>query len=72
MEALNIRTVRKRFGLKQAEFGSLIGIHCSTVSAWERGYRKPRPESVRFLEALLYLEEHFPKAYEALKERYVQ
>ena len=47
-----IRKLRKRLGVSQSQLGSLVGASLSTVTFWERGKFKPRPEKRAALIAL--------------------
>lgn len=37
MTAAEVRRIRERLGLTQAELAARIGVHTMTVSRWERG-----------------------------------
>jgi putative transcriptional regulator len=39
---LDVKAVRKKVGMTQAEFASAFGISLGTLRHWERGDRKPR------------------------------
>ena len=41
MDASEIRKLRDKLGLNQAEFAQLVGVHPITVSKWERGEAVP-------------------------------
>lgn len=47
-----IRKLRKRLGVTQSELGTLVGASLSTVTFWEQGRFKPRPEKRAALIAL--------------------
>jgi DNA-binding transcriptional regulator YiaG len=40
-EALDIKAIRDRLGMTQAEFAAAIGTDQGTVSTWESGKHKP-------------------------------
>lgn len=40
-EAPDVRGLRKRYGLSQAKFASLMGISVGTLRNWEQGRRQP-------------------------------
>ena len=44
-----VRSLRKRLGLTQEEFGRLIGLARRTVQDWELGNRKPSASSRKLL-----------------------
>lgn len=48
-----VRYVRVELGLAQPEFGALLGVCTSTVSAWENGHKVPRLFQQRLIEGLL-------------------
>ena len=39
---LNVRKIRKQYGLSQQKFAALIGISVGTLRNWEQGRRKPQ------------------------------
>jgi putative transcriptional regulator len=39
---LNVRSIRKKYGLSQEKFATLLGISVSTLRNWEHGRRKPK------------------------------
>lgn len=49
---MDIKAVRKEFGLTQEEFAQKIGVSLSTVVRWETGRNKPSKLAVRRVEAL--------------------
>ena len=38
----DVRRIRARYKLTQAEFASLLGVHVRTLRAWESGQQHPR------------------------------
>lgn len=42
VEAPEVRKLRERFDLSQAEFAALLGISVDTLQNWEQGRRTPR------------------------------
>lgn len=53
-----LRDARNALGLSTADVGELVGVHQTTVSAWERGNQKSSiPRHSRKLAATLGLEE---------------
>jgi transcriptional regulator with XRE-family HTH domain len=44
-----IKSVREKLGLGQAEFAQLLGVHALTVSRWERGMLTPTPHQQAFI-----------------------
>jgi len=48
---MNVKTIRTRLGLSQAELGRILGAHAMTVSKWERGVLKPSEHQSRLLRA---------------------
>ena len=47
--AENIRRLRKRHGLSQAEFGAIAGVSDKAVSTWETGAKEPRMGAIQKL-----------------------
>ena len=45
-----VRALRKRMGVSQAVFASLLGISPQLVEHWEQGVRSPRPIACRLLD----------------------
>jgi putative transcriptional regulator len=41
VESLDIKRIRKSFGLTQNQFSSLLGISIGTLRNWEQGRRSP-------------------------------
>ena len=54
----NIRAIRERLGLSQAQFSLLIGISVSTLQNWEQGRREPEGPA----RALLRVADRNPEA----------
>jgi molybdate transport system regulatory protein len=48
---MDLKTLRARLGLKQADLAELLGVHAMTVSRWERGELKPSAHQRRLLRA---------------------
>jgi DNA-binding XRE family transcriptional regulator len=47
-----IRSLRQALGMTQADFAARVGVDKLTVSRWERGAVRPRPESLGAIERL--------------------
>lgn len=47
--AENIRRLRQRHGLSQAEFGAIAGVSDKAVSTWETGAKEPRMGAIQKL-----------------------
>ena len=41
IEPLDVQSIRKKYGLTQDKFASLLGISVGTLRNWEQGRRKP-------------------------------
>lgn len=54
----DIRNIRERLGLSQAQFALLIGISVSTLQNWEQGRREPEGPA----RALLQVADRNPEA----------
>jgi putative transcriptional regulator len=48
-EEINVRRIRKKVGLSQADFASYFGVKKRTVQEWEQGRRVPSSTSRCFL-----------------------
>ncbi len=48
----DVRHVRDRAGLAQAEFARLIGVSVRTLQNWEQGHRKPTGAAAALLRAV--------------------
>lgn len=53
MESFDIAKVRGAFELTQSEFGELVGVHWTSVAAWEARRAKPREPTRRYIETLI-------------------
>lgn len=51
-----VRRIRKRLGLTQAEFAQRVGVHFVTVSRWEHGRMGVRESAARLIRLLAMLE----------------
>ncbi len=51
MAARDLKALRGRLGLSQAELAKLVGVHAMTVSKWERGVLEPGEHQERLLAA---------------------
>jgi len=61
---INVRELRKRLDLTQAEFAETFGVSCETLRNWEQGKRKPEGPA----KVLLNVIAHDPKCvFEALR-----
>ena len=49
---MNVKELRKKLKLTQAEFAGKMKVSEGTVSRWERGDQKPRPRHIRIMERL--------------------
>jgi DNA-binding transcriptional regulator YiaG len=49
MEGSEIRSIRQLFGLNQAQFAQLMGVHSITVSKWEGEITSPTAYQEAFL-----------------------
>lgn len=49
MPATEIRAIRDRLNLTQAEFADRLGVSQATVSLWEAGERRPTGSAVRLM-----------------------
>lgn len=66
----NIRELRLRLGLTQAQFGALIGARFQAISDWERGITTPIRATRSYLALLAWLEDNHPAIIdELLKHR---
>jgi transcriptional regulator with XRE-family HTH domain len=50
MNGEEIRKVRDSFGLNQTQFGQLLNVHWTTISAWERGVSAPGSYHIGLME----------------------
>lgn len=41
IEPIDVQSIRKKYGLSQDKFASLLGISVATLRNWEQGRRKP-------------------------------
>ncbi len=57
---VDVRRIRNRFGLSQAEFAGRFGIPAATLRDWEQGRRKPEGAA----RALLLVIKHAPEVVE--------
>jgi len=48
----NVKQVRQRAGLPQAEFAHLIGVSTRTLQNWEQGHRRPTGPAAALLRAV--------------------
>ncbi|WP_370307574.1 helix-turn-helix domain-containing protein [Sinimarinibacterium flocculans] len=48
MQPRDIKRIRERLGLSQAQFAQLVGVHAVTVSRWERGDPSTAPTPYQF------------------------
>jgi putative transcriptional regulator len=46
----DVKAIRKKIGLSQAMFATLIGVSCKTLQNWEQGLRSPRGPARALLE----------------------
>lgn len=58
IEEPDVSTIRKKYGMSQQEFSSLLGISVGTLRNWEQGRRKPQGPA----KVLLKIAEKRPKA----------
>lgn len=56
---INVKQIRRRLGLTQAQFGDLVGVDQSTVSNWEKGETTPRGPAVKMI---MSVEDQAPEA----------
>ena len=47
-----IRKLREQLILNQQEFAQVMGVDVGTVSRWERGIQRPKPEHLRKMKEL--------------------
>ena len=47
-----VRAARKRLGLTQSQFATLLGVHLVTVKKWETGAQGMRPPTDRLIRLL--------------------
>lgn len=52
MTPAEIKALRERFGLTQAELAQKLDVALSTVSRWESGQRKPHRRTIKDLRRL--------------------
>ncbi len=52
MTGEEVRQIRKRLGLTQAEFARLVGVHLVTVSRWEKGALGIRESAAKLMKLL--------------------
>jgi transcriptional regulator with XRE-family HTH domain len=52
MNPERIRDIRKRAGLTQTQFASLLGVQQHTIARWENGKREPARMKVAVLEGI--------------------
>jgi len=50
-QSLNVRRIRNRLQISQAQLGALVGAHLQTVSRWELGQLEPHPFQSALLRA---------------------
>lgn len=61
---INVRELRERLDLTQAQFAETFGVSCETLRSWEQGKRKPEGPA----KVLLNVIAHDPKCvFEALR-----
>lgn len=61
---INVRELRERLDLTQAQFAETFGVSCETLRNWEQGKRKPEGPA----KVLLNVIAHDPKCvFEALR-----
>lgn len=53
MNASEIKELRKKLGLAQEKFATLVGVSRNTVTKWEKGERSPSHLAKRRLEELM-------------------
>jgi putative transcriptional regulator len=41
-EKPNVKSIRSKFGISQAEFAAMLGISVRTLENWEQGHRAPK------------------------------
>ncbi len=58
IEDPDVSAIRKKYGMTQQEFSSLLGISIGTLRNWEQGRRKPKGPA----KVLLKIAEKRPKA----------
>ena len=63
--AAEIRTIRKRLGLKQAEAAAIFGGGVNAFSEYERGLRQPGKATILLLKLL----DHHPELLGKIKPR---
>ena len=60
---LDVKDIRLKTGLTQAEFSTMVGVSVRTLQNWEQGYRKPEGPAL----ALLTIFKNDPRhAFQAL------
>jgi len=59
MKPTRIKKIRRKYGMRQADFADLLGVIYATYSSWERGVRKPSSPSC----ALLQIAEKYPAIF---------
>ena len=52
LSAKGIRKLRKKLGISQEKFGSLLGVSTATIVSWEKGKFSPRKEKIALLSGL--------------------
>lgn len=52
MTPADIKALRTRLGMSQAQFGTLIGVSSRAVRYWEAGVKPPSPPAVRLMQSL--------------------
>lgn len=68
MTGEDIRAYRKQNGLTQTEFGALVGVTCTTVSAWEAGEQKILAKRMPKLREVMGIEDPPPEAVPTLSD----
>lgn len=49
INGVELKNLRKKYGLTQSEFSEKFGIPISTLRKWEQGVQKPSTTSISFL-----------------------
>jgi len=68
MKGSEIRDLREKLGMKQAEFGKALGVSFATVSRWESGEGKPTDAQLDQLDMLKQLAERSEISKDALRK----
>lgn len=72
MQCRQVKAIREKLGLSQAELAQELGVAPLTVSQWETGYRKPSPLALRALKMLEELSKRDQRELADIKRRLKQ